>query len=246
MTEEIKTTEETGAQETPTVEGEGEEKKRKIKVTFDRKVHVIRTGIINAKKPGLFHQYIGEYGFNDTRLDEGMTLLTDTDTARTNQKKAIALKVQKTREANNKRYEANELYKHHVVIGREEFQDNLHILDTLGLRGEREEDAGGWREQAMRLYENLDTPGVLEGYAKHSITPEDLQAGKQAILDWEQAISDRNEAKAEAEKATQLKDKAFKELLIWWRGFIKVVDVALEKDPQLKEQVNIVVPTIKY
>ncbi|NIM16498.1 MAG: hypothetical protein GTO45_31180 [Candidatus Aminicenantes bacterium] len=242
MEEEIKTTGTTGAQETPTAEGEGEEKTRKIKVTFERKLFIIRTGIANALKPGLFRQYVEEFGYNETRLNEGMGLLTNTDTARTNQKSAIALKVQKTREADNKKYEANNLYKHYVVIGREEFQDNLHILDKLGLEGERKEDFGGWREQAMRLYENVGTPGVLEGYAKHSITAEDLEAGKQAVLDWEKAIADRNEAKAEAEKATELKNKAFRELLKWWRGFVKVVDVALQDDPQLKEQINIVVP----
>jgi hypothetical protein len=245
MEEEIKTTEETVTQDAPTVEGEGEEK-RKVRVTFDRKLLIIRTGITNAKKPGLFNQYVGEYGYNETRLDEGMGLLTDTDTARTAQKKAIALKIQKTREADNLKYKAEKLYLHFRVIGQEEFQDNLHILDTLGIESILKRDFGGWREQAMRLYKSLDTAGVIEGYAKHSITPEDLEAGKQAVLDWEKAIADRNEAKAEAEKATQLKDKAFKELLNWWRGFVKVVDVALEKDPQLKEQINIVVPTIKY
>jgi hypothetical protein len=242
MSEEIKTTVETGAQEPPTAEGEGEDKTRKIKVTFDRKVLLIRTVLANAIKPGLFRQYIEGYGFDETRLNEGMALLNNTDTARTAQKNAIALKMQKTREARNLKYEADRIYLHFRAIGKEEFQDNLHILDTLGLDDLRKVHFGGWREQTMRLYENIDTPGVLEGYAKHSITREDLEAGKQAVLDWENAIADRNEAKAEAEKATELKDKAFKELLKWWRGFVKVVDVALQDDPQLKEQINIVVP----
>lgn len=242
MEEEIKTTEETGAQETPTAEGEGEEKKRKIRVTFERKLFIIRTGIANALKPGLFRQYVEEYGYNETRLDEGMGLVTSTDAARTAQKNAIALKMQKTREASNLKYEADKAYLHFRAIGQEEFQDNLHILDTLGLDDLRKVHFGEWREQTMRLYDNIDTPGVLEGYAKHSITREDLEAGKQAVLDWEKAIADRNEAKAEAEKATELKNKAFKELLAWWRGFVKVADVALQDDPQLKEQINIVVP----
>jgi hypothetical protein len=230
----------------PTVEGEGEETTRKVKVTFERKLFIIRTGITNALKPGLFHQYIEGYGYDETRLNEGMALVTNTDTARTAQKNAIALKVQKTREASNLKYEADRIYLHFRVIGQEEFQDNLHLLDTLGLDDLRKMHFGEWREQTMRLYNNIDTPGVLEGYAKHSITREDLEAGKQAVLDWEKAIADRNEAKAEAEKATELKNKAFKELLKWWRGFVKVVDVALQDDPQLKEQINIVVPAINY
>ena len=121
MEEEIKTTEAVGAQDAPTAEGEGEEekKKKKVRVTFDRKLFIIRTGITNAQKPGLFNQYVGEYGYNETRLNEGMGLLTGTDSARTNQKKAIALKVQKTREASNLKYEAQKIYTHFRVIGQE-------------------------------------------------------------------------------------------------------------------------------
>ncbi|MCP5108021.1 MAG: hypothetical protein GY950_31835 [bacterium] len=267
MKEETKTSEVTGGQapvagdqvpavggqapaagdQTPPANGndDGTKKKKTIIRTFEKKLLIIRTAIVNAQKPGLFHDYIAEYGYDDTRLNECVTLLSNTETARTDQKNAIALKLQKTRESTQKKTAAEDIYTHHLVIGREEFKDDPHMFDKLGFNGIRKKDFGGWKAQTMLLYENIGTPGVVEGYAKHSITQEALEGAKQAVLDAEQAIADRIEAKAEAEKATEKKNKIFRQLLSWWQKFIKVVHVALEEDPQLKEQVNIVAPSFR-
>jgi len=45
--------------------------------------------------------------------------------------------------------------------------------------------------------------------------------------------------------ATELKNKAYDKLLAWWKKFSTVVDVAVEENPQLKEQISIVTPTTK-
>jgi hypothetical protein len=243
MTEEITTTEQTGSQETPTVEGENEDTKKKSTMTFEKKLHIIRTAVLNSLKPTAFRQYIEKFGFNEEKLNGGMSLVTGTETARTNQQKAIALKLQATRDATLARIEADKIYMHFVIIGREEFKDNPHLLDLLGFNGTRKRDFGGWKAQCMMLYENINAPGVLEGFANHNITQENLEAGKQAVINWENAVTAKKEAKAAAEKATESKDKIFRELLEWWRDFVKVVNIALKKDPQLKEQVNIVAPS---
>jgi hypothetical protein len=247
MTEEITTIEETGSQETPTAEAEGENDgtKKKSIMTFEKKLHIIRTAVLNALKPTAFRQYIEEFGFNEEKLNGGMNLVTGTETARTNQQQAIALKLQATRDARLAKIEADKIYMHFLIIGREEFRDNPHLLDLLGFNGSRKEDFGGWKAQTMMLYENLNTPGVLEGYANHNITPENLDAGKQAVMDAENVVTAKKEAKATAEKATEDKDKIYKQLLEWWRDFVKVVNIALKKDPQLKEQVNIVAPSFR-
>ena len=99
-------------------------------------------------------------------------------------------------------------------------------------------------DQAMRLYDNLDTPGVLEAYARHSVTPEALAAAKQLFLDATAVLSERNLLKALAQKATETKNKNFKVLWTWWLDFKRIVHIALRNDPQLKEQVNIVVRSL--
>ncbi|MCP5108027.1 MAG: hypothetical protein GY950_31865, partial [bacterium] len=223
---------------------DGKKKKRKPRYTFDRKLHIIRTALENALKPGDFQDYIAEFGYAPPRLDSGIELLNKTELARTHQKNAIANKVQKTREARTKKAAAEDQYKHFFVIGREEFKDNPHILDILGFNGVRKRTFGDWKEQTRLLFDNISFPGVLDGYAKHSITEEILKAGKQAVTEAETAIADRNEAKAEAEKATEHKEKIFEDLMDYWQKFVKVVDVALEEEPQLKEQVNIVTPSL--
>ena len=70
-----------------------------------------------------------------------------------------------------------------------------------------------------------------------------LEAQKLELTTWDNLNAEVKKLKAEAEKATEDKNKAYKKLLAWWRDFSKVVDVALKENPQLKEQISKVTPT---
>ncbi|MCP5055038.1 MAG: hypothetical protein GY940_48175 [bacterium] len=243
--ESTESTESTESGSGETVGGTGETKKRRGPFyTFDKVTDDIKTGVKNARKPGPFNDYISKYGYKEARLDEGESLIVEAETARTDQLNALALKNQKYREAEDSWRAAKLAYKPHRVIGKEAFKGNFHLLDKLGFSIRLQEPFGAWKGQSMQLYNNTDAPGVLEGFALYNITPEALAAGKQTVLDAEAARAERKLAKANAEKATEVKMKAYKKLLAWWRNFIKVVEVALQEDPQLKEQVHIVVPSL--
>ncbi len=235
------------AETPPSPEPVKEEKKGRKKPTntIGKVLVTIRTSIQNAKLPGSFFDYIKRFGFNGVRLGEGESMVTTTETARTNQLNANATRMQVYRDFKSLKKAAQLIYRHHRVIGQEIFRGNTHLRDKLGLSGALKEIFGDWIGQTMQLYDNLDTPGVLEGYASFNITPEALAAGKQAVLDAEAGLAAKKKAKADAEKATELKNKAYKELLSWWSKFLKVVHIALEEDPQLKEQVHIIVPFLK-
>jgi len=219
------------------------DKKRRKRSTYDIRMAAIRQGLTNAEKPGLFHDLIGEYGYTDARIAEGRQLFNQTEQARSEQLKAIAAKDQKFREGTQLREEIDEQYTHFLVIGREEFKDNPHILALLGLKGQRKRTINAWREQVNQLYDNTGETGVPEGFANHNITPEDLNAQKQKLTDWDNLIADVKTAKSEAENATESKNKVYKKLLAWWKKFSIMVDLAVEEYPQLKEQISIVTPT---
>ncbi|MCP5045708.1 MAG: hypothetical protein GY940_00950, partial [bacterium] len=220
-----------------------EDKKKKKKIyptTYDDTMLVIDTSLENSEKPGEFQDSISGYGFGAERLAEGRELFTGTGTARTKQLNAIALKMEQTREIDRLKKVAGKIYEYNRLIGQQEFKDDPHMLQKLGLENPWMGPFGTKYSMSMRLYDNTDTPGVLEAYARHSITPEALAAGKQAFLDITAAIAERNRLKALAEKATEEKDKLYYQLLSWWSDFKKVVNIALKHNPQLKEQVNIV------
>ncbi|MCP5053158.1 MAG: hypothetical protein GY940_38690 [bacterium] len=201
---------------------------------------IIDTSLENAEKPGKFNDSIGGYGFTDVRLAEGRTFFTTTQTARTDQLNARAAKKEQTREIEKLKVIAEGKYRKDRVIGTEEFRDDPHMMEKLGFDRRRPGPFGERYADSMMLYDNLGTPGVLEAYARHSITPEALTGNKQSFTDVKTAIAERNRLKALAEKATETKEKAFDQLWIWWIDFKRVVNVALRDDPQLKEQVRIV------
>ncbi|MCP5105165.1 MAG: hypothetical protein GY950_17380 [bacterium] len=222
-----------------------DDKKKKKYLAFDARMAAIRAGLTNAEKPGLFRDSIEQYGYNDVRIADGRKLFNDTETARGDQLKAIAAKDQKFRDAAELREEIHDDYMHMVVIGREEFKKDSHMLALLGLNGPRKETIATWRGQVNQLYGNTGEPGVSEGYANHNITTEILDAKKQKLTNWDSLIADIKAAKSEAESATEGKNKVYRKLLSWWRGFARVVDVAVEENPQLKEQISVVTPTTK-
>lgn len=239
-TETDQTTSETGQQGNETKKND---KKKSRYVPYDVRMAIVRQGLANAEKPGLFHDAIADYGYNDTRIANGRELFDQTEAARAKQLKTIAAKDQKYREATQLRTEIHDKYMYYVVIGREEFKGNKHILAVLGLKGQRKETINAWREQVNQLYANTGEPGVLEGFANHSITPEELDAQKQKLTNWDNMMADVKEAKSVAEGATEDKNKVYKKLLGWWKNFAKMVDVAVEENPQLKEQISVVTPT---
>jgi len=220
-----------------------EDKKKSSYIPYDVRIAIIRQGLTNAEKPGIFHDAIADYGYNDTGIAKGRELFDQTETARGDQLKAIAAKEQKYREATQLREEIHNRYMHYVVIGREEFKDNKHILALLGIKGSRKKRMDAWREQVNQLYANTGEPGVLEGFASHTITPEELNAEKQKLTDWDNLMADAKEARSVAEDATESKNKVYKKLLKWWNNFAKMVDLAVEENPQLKEQISVVTPT---
>lgn len=220
-----------------------DDKKKSKKLTFDVQMAIIRAGLANAGKPGLFRDCIERYGYKEDRIAEGKTLFDETEAARAAQLKAIAAKDQKYRDATALREEIHKEYMHLVVIGREEFKNNQHILAVLGLKGPRKGTIDAWREQVNQLYANTGEPGVLEGFANHNITIETLEAQKQKLTTWDNLVADIKKAKSTAEKATEDKNKIYKKLLAWWRDFLKIVAVAVKENPQLKEQMSVVTPT---
>ncbi|MCP5048052.1 MAG: hypothetical protein GY940_12840, partial [bacterium] len=216
----------------------GEEKKKKTqKRGYGYTVHQIRVSLDNSDKPGTFADYLLKYGFDASRLAEGRGLLDKTDSSRVNQLNAIAEKNQSYRVIKDLKVTARAGHRHIRVLGKEAFRDNPELLEKLGLSGTVEQVYNDWESQALRLHNNLTIPGVMETFADHNVTAEELTAAKDAITAVHTAITERNRLKAEAEKATQLKNDAYKVLLTWWYEFKKIVNIALKNDPQLKEQI---------
>lgn len=224
--------------------GEEETKKRNVIYTFEKEFSQIRDGLALSASDETLIQYANQYGFTPERIAVGQSYFDETDTLYENQKRAIAARLAATRDYMTKRGKAEASYNHFVQTCRLAFKGNPDVLDALDLRGTRKRSYGGWSAQAKYFYNQVfSVPGVVEELVKYNVTQADLESGKQELLDTIAAETGQEDAKAEAQKATELKSKAWRKLKRWWSGYIQVMKVALQDDRQMQEKLGIVTPS---
>jgi len=100
-----------------------------------------------------------------------------------------------------------------------------------------------WILQHKYFYETiLVQPDHIAQIAKYNVLQAQLDDGYNALLEAIDAASKKLNAKAEAQKATELKSKAWQKLILAMRKYHNVMKAVLEEDPQMKEKLGIVTP----
>jgi phosphopantetheinyl transferase (holo-ACP synthase) len=234
---------ETG-ESTETTETTEETKKRTVILTFEKRVNQYRRAIELSLTDEALRQYAGEYGYSPERIANAKALLEETETLYEDFKSKRASQRAATRALKEAKKKANDLIQHFLQTLRLAFKDNPDILDALGIRGSRKQAFGDWVAQNKLFYNKiLEIPQVSEELAKYNVTLEQVNEGKQLLLDTIAADTHREDTKAEAQRATEAKNKAFRKLKRWMSKYYKVMKVALEDDPQLQEKLGIIVPS---
>jgi hypothetical protein len=176
------------------------------------------------------------------RLNGLKTLFDETEGAYEVQKETLAKQRAATRLFIRNREKADATIMHLVATARLAFKDDPDTYDALGLRGKRKRAYGEWVAQNKLFYKNILIPEVAAEMAGYKVTMEALQAGNQELLDTMTADTAQENTKAEAQKATELKNKAWRKLKRAWRRYINIMKEVLEDDPQMKEKLGIVAP----
>lgn len=219
-------------------------KKRTVILTFEKRLNQYRRAIELSLTDETLKQYAGEYGYSPERLADAKALLEETETLYEDFKSKQASQRAATRALKEAKKKANDLIQHFLQTLRLAFKDNLDTLDALGIRGTRKQAFGDWVAQNKLFYNKiLAMPQVSEELAKYNVTPEQLNEGKQMLLDTIAADTHQEDIKAEAQRATESKNKSFRKLKTWMSKYFKVMKVALEEDPQLQEKLGIIVPS---
>jgi hypothetical protein len=226
-------------------EGEGEKETRKRGTTFARNLYSIEAALITSLNDPLIRQYVLEYGYTEERLNDGKQKASEARAKHEAQQKLLAAKAECSRVLKEKKAEAHKVYREFVRVIRLGFENQESIFRTLGISTNKKKGFGDWVAQTEIFYNNLlELPAVLEFMAKLDITREKVEAGKQLFEEVKNAKIDLKNASGEAQKATEQKIIAFREIKKWWSNYKKIVNIALEKDPQLKEKLGIVTPML--
>ncbi len=138
---------------------------------------------------------------------------------------------------------AKALYINHLNLARVGIGDE-HIKHrvALGLKGKRKTSLAGWQSQARQFYQNsLGSPEALELLRKVGLNKKKLKAGLETIEALDFAELERDDMKADAEKATTDRDKAFETLCLWLAAFYQVCRMVFHSGPdrQILERLGI-------
>jgi hypothetical protein len=219
-----------------------QESKWKKKQSFERELVQIGRGIDLSINDDTLNGYASEYGYSAERLNGLKTYYDETESAYETQQKALAKQRAATRLFVQNKGKAEARIAHLVATARLAFKNDPDTYDALGLRGKRKRAYGEWVAQNKHFFENLLIPETAAQMTGYKVTMEEMQAGNQELLDTITADTAQENAKAEAQKATELKNKAWRRLKRAWRKYINIMKEALEDDPQMKEKLGIVAP----
>ncbi|MCP5102423.1 MAG: hypothetical protein GY950_03540, partial [bacterium] len=185
-----------------------EEQKRKKNQSFERELIWIRRGIdLTLNDPGL-KDYASDYGYNAKKVGALKDLLEETQSAYEAQKEAYVKQRAATRLFKENWRKADVAIKHIVDTARLAFKNDADAYDRLGLKGTRKHAFGEWVAENELLYKNILIPETVAELANFKITQEELDGGNQDFMDTITSDIAQKNAKAEAQKATALKNKA--------------------------------------
>ena len=198
------------------------------------------TIIQNILRNDEMQKHFAAYGFPLKRIKEGQTRL---NTAREYQRLMD--------EQHENQYDVNQqwktdlqyaqrTYQDYAALARMAFRNEPNVLRKLQLDRSTPTRQQEWIDQARFFYTKVPAYGApLE--QKFGMKPE---VWSQALLELHALISFKQvrlQHKANAQRATEQRDKGLQELIEWVRELKYIAKLALKDDPQLQEALGIVV-----
>jgi len=198
-----------------------------------------RVSFENVEKQTEIATIMAEFGYDETLLTEGKTLLTTTRAAFDNN---INEDNERSTAYNNfitLKENLSSIYGMHRKKGKVVFRKDDTLLKNLGLKGSIPTSYIKWLENLKKFYSVIIGNTEYETkLARLKVTPAELQETVTKIAELETARAEYLKEKGESQDATKLKDTAFGELDDWMREFYAVAKIALEDNPQLLESLG--------
>ncbi|NIM11977.1 MAG: hypothetical protein GTO45_07655 [Candidatus Aminicenantes bacterium] len=220
---------------------ETDEKKKNYYEPLEEELRRDRVALDNTLEDPSLQGPFASYGLQLERIQGFRVVWTNAESTFHKQLSAYERQFEATRFLADIRRRAGDELTRLSEVARIALKGNVDALQALGLKGKRSKGLGKWIQQAKHFYNNaLASPTILEAFARYNVTPEDLQNGLQMILEVETADTRQERAKGDAQKATEVRDAAFKELRECMSEFYRIAKLAFADDRQQLEKLGIV------
>ena len=207
---------------------------------IDLLIDQAHTAIENALSLDNIFMPLKDFGYTRSRIQAGRKLYQALQTAQLQQRAAYGNQITATAALNTAWDNAREAYMPQLKVARIAFKGDVATATELGLKGDRTKSLTRWIAQANQFYTNaLARDAILTGLATFGITAKKLRAAQKTLHALEAAALTQEQAKATAQRATQTRNLAVKELRAWLSDFMAIAKIALAQDSQLLESLGI-------
>ena len=187
---------------------------------------------------------LSEMGIDTAYLDAGEALYKETLALLNQQKKEY----QEQNQAYDKFYlekdEAEKSYKRTLKLVKVLSRNDKDLQNRLGFQSEKANSIAQWIETAIDFYNRLlNESAFLTKLAKFKVSTDRINKEKTAIEGLKELRNQAALEKGQAQEATRLRNEKLDELDDYCTELKAIAEIALEKKPQLLEQLGIVVPS---
>jgi hypothetical protein len=212
-------------------------------LSFAKTVQQVRMAIENSLEDSFIMKNILPYGYTEGKLREGLELVEEVGRLHHEQEKARAMKKDATRKKDALGREAEKTLSRFVKIARIVFEKEPGILLQLATPGKRRRYFSVWLEKGKIFYMSvLSLEGVVEGFRDYGVMREELEAGRDRLLELENQVSLQYSCDGDMQVASEEKMKVFYRLKRWWGEYRKISRIALKNSPQMLEKFGLVIP----
>ena len=198
-----------------------------------------RVSFENVEKQPEIATIMAEFGYDETLLTEGKTLLTKTRAAFDFNKKEDDETSEAYKNFTTLKDNLATTYTLHRKKAKVIFRKESTTLNKLSLSGSLPTAYIKWLETVKKFYTVASSDSEIQSkLVRLKITTEELNGTIEQISNLELARAEYLREKGESQDATKQKDKAFGEIDDWMSEFYAVAKIALEDNPQLLESLG--------
>ena len=198
-----------------------------------------RVSFENVEKQSEIATIMAEFGYDETLLTEGKTLLTKTRAAFDFNKKEDDETSEAYKNFTTLKDNLATTYTLHRKKAKVIFRKESTTLNKLSLSGSLPTAYIKWLETVKKFYAVASADSDIQSkLVRLKITTEELNGTIEQISNLELARAEYLREKGESQDATKQKDKAFGEIDDWMSEFYAVAKIALEDNPQLLESLG--------
>ncbi len=217
---------------------------RKRRNTFQRRYYKQKRALeMTVSDPDL-SAYATQYGFTTERLKGAIAQADSLWALAEDQMEKRERQFETTRRFTEKRAACHEITRDIVDTSKLAFKNERSHYNALMLGGTRPRVYAEWVAANTYLYSRLlGDPAFQETLARYNLPLERIQLGHRQLQDTQAADRVKEDAKSEAQRATERRNKADEEFSNFVSKFFRVMRVALEDEPQLMEKIGITKPS---